>query len=62
MTFISDNGSALVSQVFIEVAGFLGITLKPTTAKHVEAIGLPERSTASIKQALKTEKDKQRSL
>ena len=50
---ISDEGTAFMSHVVKEVAGVLGITLKHTTTKHLQTIGLLERSHASIKQALK---------
>ena len=61
-TLISDKGTALMSHVIEEVAGVLGITLKHATTKHAQTIGLLERSHSSIKQALKTETGKQRSL
>ena len=51
-----------MSHVIKEVAGVLGITLKHATTKHAQTIGLLERSPASIKQALKIEKGKRRSL
>ena len=51
-TLISDKGTAFMSHVIKEVAGFLGITLKHATTKHAQTIGLLERSHASIKQAL----------
>ena len=44
------------------MAGVLGITLKHATTKHAQAIGLLERSHASIKQALKIETRRRRSL
>ena len=61
-TLISDNGTAFMSHVIKEVAGVLGITLKHATKKHAQTIGLPERSHASIKQALKVETGERRSL
>ena len=54
-TLISDKGTAILSHVIKEVAGVLGITLKPATTKHAQTIGLLERSHASIKKTLKTE-------
>ena len=62
MTLISDKCTAFMSQVNKEVAGVLGITLKHTTTKHAQTIGLLERSHASIKQALKIETGEWRSL
>ena len=61
-TFISDKGTAFMSQVIKEVTGVLGITLKHATTKHAQTIGLLERSHASIKQALKIETGERRSL
>ena len=66
-TLISDKGSAFMSHVIKELAGVLGITLKHATTKHAttkhaQTIGLPERSHASIKQALKIETGEWRSL
>ena len=61
-TLISDEGTAFMSHVIKEVAGVLGITLKHTTTKHAQTIGLLERSHASIKQALKIETGERRSL
>ena len=61
-TLISDTGTAFTSTVIKEVAGVLGITLKHTTTKHAQTIGLLERSHASIKQALKIETGERRSL
>ena len=61
-TLISDKGTAFMSHVFKEVAGVLGITLKHTTTKHGQTIGLLERPHASIKQALKIETGERRSL
>ena len=53
-TIVSDKGTAFVSHVVEEVAAcVLGITLKYATTKHAQAIGLFERSHASIKQTLK---------
>ena len=54
-TLISDKGSAFVSQVIKEVAGVLGITLKHATTKHVQTIGMLDRSHASIRHALEIE-------
>ena len=59
---ISDKGTAFMSHVIKEVAGVLGNTLKHATTKHAQTIGLPERSHASIKQALKNDTGEQRSL
>ena len=50
-----------MSHVIKEVAGVLYITLKHATTKHAQTIGLPERSHASIKQALKIETGERRS-
>ena len=61
-TLISDKGTAFMSNVIKEVAGVLGVTLKHATTKHAQTIGLPERSHASIKQALKIETGERRSL
>ena len=61
-TLISDKGTAFMSHVIKEAAGVLGITLKHTTTKHAQTIGLLERSHTSIKQALKIETGKRRSL
>ena len=61
-TLILDKGTAFTSHVIKEVAGILGITLKHTTTKHAQTIGLLERSHASIKQALKIETGERRSL
>ena len=54
-TLISDKRTAFASHVIKEVAGVLGITLKHATTKHVQTIGLLERSHASIEQSLKIE-------
>ena len=61
-TLISDKGTALMSDVIKEVAGVLGITLRPATTKHAQTIGLLEQSHASIKQALKIKTGERRSL
>ena len=61
-TLISDKSTAFVSHVIKEVAGVLGITLKHTTTKRAQTIGLLERSHWSIKQALKIETGERRSL
>ena len=61
-TLISDKGTAFTSTVIKEAAGVLGITLKHATTKHVQTIGLIERSHASIKQALKIDTGERRSL
>ena len=61
-TLISDKGTAFTSNVIKEVAGVLGITLKHATSKYAQTIGLLERSHASIKQTLKIETGKRRSL
>ena len=61
-TLISEKGTAFMSHVNKEVASVLGITLKHATTKHAQAIGLPERSPASIKQALKIKTGERRSL
>ena len=61
-TFISDEGTAFMSQVIEEVTGVLDITLKHATTKHAQTIGLLEQAHASIKQALKIETGERRSL
>ena len=61
-TLISDKGTAFMSHGIKEVTGVLGITLKHSTTKHAQIIGLPERSHLSIKQALKVETGERRSL
>ena len=61
-TLISDRGIAFMSHVNKEVAGVLGITLKHATTKHVQTVGLLERSYASINQALKIETGERRSF
>ena len=61
-TLISDKGTAFISHVIKEVAGVFGITLKHASTKHAQTIGLLQRSHASIKQPLKIESGKQRSL
>ena len=59
---ISNKYTAFTSHVIKEVAGVLDITLKHATTKHAQTIGLLERSHASIKQSLKIETGKRRSL
>ena len=61
-TLISNKGTPFTSHVNKEVAGVLGITLKHTTTKHAQTIGLLERSHASIKQSLKIDTGERRSL
>ena len=61
-TLISDKGTAFTSNVFKEVAGVLGITLKHATTKHAQTTGLLERPHASISQAFKIETGERRSL
>ena len=61
-TLISNKGTAFMSHVIKEVAGVLGITLKHATTKPAQKLGLPERSHASIKQALKIKTGERRSL
>ena len=61
-TLFSGKGTAFTSHVIKEVAGVLGITLKHATTKDAQTIGLLERSHASVKQALKIETGKRRSL
>ena len=61
-TIISDKGSAFVSDVIKEVAVVLGITLNQATTKHPQTVGLIEQSHASIREALKIETLKRRSL
>ena len=39
-TLISDKGTAFTSHVIKEVAGVLGITLKHSTRKHAQTLGL----------------------
>ena len=61
-TLISDKGTAFLSFLIKEKADVLGITLKHATTKYAQTIGMPERSHASIKQALKIERGERRSL
>ena len=61
-TLISDKSSAIVSHVITEMAGVLGITLKHSSTKHAQTIGLPGQSHASIKQALNIETGERISL
>ena len=61
-TFISDRGSSFVPHVITEVASVPGITLRHATTKHAEAIGMLDRSHASMKRALKIGTGEQRSL
>ena len=61
-TLTSDKGTAFMSHVVKEVAGFLGITIQHATTKHAQTIGLLKRSHASVKQALKIETSVRRSL
>ena len=44
------------------MAGLIGIILKHNTTKHMQTIGLLERSRASVMQALKVEAGERRSL
>ena len=61
-TLISDKGTAFMSHVIKEEAGFLGISLKHAITKHAQTIGLLEQSRTSIKQAIKIEAGERRSL
>ena len=61
-TLISDKGLAFMCHVIKEVAGVHGITQKHATAKHAQTVGLLEQSHTSIKQTLKIETGKRRSL
>ena len=61
-TVISDKDTGFMSHVNKEVAGVLDITLKHSTTKHAQTIGLLVRSYASINQTLNIEPDEQRSL
>ena len=61
-TLISDKSTAFMSHVIKEVADVLGITPKHATTKHVQTVGLLQRSHASIKQALKIKTGERRSL
>ena len=61
-TLISDKGTACMSHVIKKVAGILGITLKQTTKKHAQTIGLLQRYHTSIKEAFKIETGERRSL
>ena len=61
-TLISGKGTAFMSHVIKEVAGFLGNTLKHATTKYAQRMGLIERSHSSIKQALKIEAGERRPL
>ena len=51
-----------MSHVIEEVAGVFGINLEHATTKYAQTIGLVEWSHASIRQPLKTEIGKPRSL
>ena len=62
MTLISDKGTAFMSQVIKEKAGVLGITLKHATTRHAQTFNMLEQSHTPIKQALKIETGKRRSL
>ena len=59
-TLISDEGSTFVSHVIKEVAGVLGNTMKHATTKHLQTIGLLERTHASLKKVLKIETGERR--
>ena len=61
-TIMSDEGTAVTSHVFKEVAGVFGNTLMHVTTKHAQTIGLLERSDASVKQLWKIETGERRSL
>ena len=61
-TLSLDECRAFMSHVVKEVAGVLGITLKHSTTKHAQTIGLLELSQASITQALKIQTGEWRSL
>ena len=52
-TIITDLGTQFNAQVTHETAAVLGIELKHATMKHAEAIGLIERTHASVKTHLK---------
>ena len=49
MTIITDMRTQFNSQVTREVAAVLNIELKHATTKHVQPIGLLERTHASVK-------------
>ena len=49
---ITDKGSIFNSQVISEVAAAMAITLKHATTKHVQLIGILERTHAAIKTSL----------
>ena len=59
---ISDKGAAFMSHVIKEEPGVLGIFRKHAITKHAQAIGLLERSHATIKRTLKIETGERRSL
>ena len=61
-TLISHKGTVFMSHVIKDVAAVLGITLKHATTKHVQTIGLLDRSHASTKQTTKIETGERRSL
>ena len=61
-TIISDKGSVFLSQVIKEVTEVLRITLQYATTKHSQAIGILERTYASLRQTLKIETSERRSM
>ena len=61
-TIVSDKGSVFMSQVIKQVAEILGITLQHATTKHAQTIGMLERTHASIKKTLKTERGEGKSM
>ena len=59
---ISDKGSVFMSLISKVVVGVHGITLEHDKTNYPQTIGMLERSDASIKQALKINTSKRRSL
>ena len=59
---LSDEGSVFMSQVIKEVVEGLGIYLQHATTKHAQAIGMLQRTHASLKKTLKIETGERRSM
>ena len=56
------QGPVFMSQVIKEVAEVLGITLQHATPKHVQTIGMLERTDGSLRKALKVETGERKSM
>ena len=52
-TIITDKGSQFISEAMQQTTAALGIQLKHATTKHAQAIGILERTHASLKESLK---------